>query len=43
MILPASGNDEQVIVIEHQAFKPFWSRELDEEGFEGCLEAESQY
>jgi hypothetical protein len=34
MILPASGNDEQVIVIEHQTFKSFWSRELDEEGLE---------
>ncbi|MFQ5875939.1 MAG: DEAD/DEAH box helicase, partial [Dehalococcoidia bacterium] len=34
MSLPASGIDEQVIVIEHEAFKPFWKNELEEEGFE---------
>ncbi|MDP2744466.1 MAG: hypothetical protein Q8P00_05310, partial [Dehalococcoidia bacterium] len=34
MSLPASGNDEQVIVIEHEAFKPFWKNELEEEGLE---------
>ena len=32
--LPASGIDEQVIVIEHEAFKPFWKNELEEEGLE---------
>jgi type III restriction enzyme len=34
MSLPASGIDEQVIVIEHEAFKPFWRNELEEEGLE---------
>ena len=34
MSLPASGIDEQVIVIEHEAFKPFWKNELEEEGLE---------
>jgi len=34
MTLPASGTDEQVIVIEHEAFKPFWKNELEEEGLE---------
>jgi type III restriction enzyme len=34
MSLPASGVDEQVIVIEHEAFKPFWRNELEEEGLE---------
>lgn len=34
MSLPASGTDEQVIVIEHEAFKPFWRNELEEEGLE---------
>ncbi|MBI2304840.1 MAG: DEAD/DEAH box helicase family protein [Chloroflexi bacterium] len=32
--LPGSGVDERVIVIEHEAFKPFWKKELDEEGLE---------
>ena len=31
----ASGSDlEQVIVIEHQAFRSFWEKELGEEGFD---------
>ena len=34
MSLPASGTDEQVIVIEHEAFKPFWKNELEEEGLD---------
>ena len=34
MHLPSSGHDEQVIVIEHEAFKPFWQKELAEEGLE---------
>ena len=34
MNLPASGTDEQVSVIEHEAFKPFWKNELDEEGLD---------
>jgi type III restriction enzyme len=34
MSLPASGIDEQVIIIEHEAFKPFWKNELEEEGLE---------
>lgn len=34
MNLPASGINEQVIVIEHEAFKPFWKNELEEEGLE---------
>jgi len=34
MSLPASGIDEHVIVIEHEAFKPFWRNELEEEGLE---------
>ena len=34
MSLPGSGTDEQVIVIEHEAFKPFWNKELEEEGLE---------
>lgn len=34
MSLPASGIDEQVIVIEHEAFKPFWKNELEEQGLE---------
>ena len=32
MNIPASGHDEQVIVIEHEAFKPFWQGYLQEEG-----------
>lgn len=34
MTLPASGTDEQVVVIEHEAFKPFWRNELEEEGLD---------
>ena len=34
MNLPGSGHDEQVIVIEHEAFKPFWRKELEEEGLD---------
>ena len=34
MSIPGSGHDEQVIVIEHEAFKPFWQKELEEEGLE---------
>jgi len=34
MTLPASGTDEEVIVIEHEAFKPFWRNELEEEGLD---------
>ena len=34
MSLPASGNDEEVVVIEHEAFKPFWRNELEEEGLD---------
>jgi type III restriction enzyme len=31
----AAGNDlEQVVVIEHQAFRSFWDKELKEEGFD---------
>lgn len=34
MNIPGSGHDEQVIVIEHEAFRPFWQKELEEEGLE---------
>lgn len=29
MTLPGSGHDERVVVIEHEAFKDLWSKELD--------------
>lgn len=34
LTLPGSGVEEQVIVIEHEAFRPFWNKELDEEDWE---------
>ena len=34
MNLPGPGHDEQVIVIEHEAFKPFWWDYIQEEGLD---------
>ena len=34
MNLPGSGHDEEIIVIEHEAFRPFWHKELEEEGLD---------
>ena len=34
MNIPGSGHDEEIIVIEHEAFKPFWQEHLAEEGLD---------
>ncbi len=34
MNLPGSGHDEEIIVIEHEAFKQFWSEYIEEEGLD---------
>jgi type III restriction enzyme len=34
MSLPHSGWEERVIVVEHEAFRDFWDKELKEEGLE---------